>query len=332
MQIYRDKDLKVNVWRGATVAVLGYGNQGHAHAQNLRDSGARVVVGARPDGEAWRRAAADGFTCLPLAEAVADAECVALLLPDEAQGAVFDDAIAPNLAAGATLVFAHGFSIAFGAVEVPAGHDVVLVAPKGQGHYLRKQYVARKGLPCLLAVAVDASGDALQRALSYAQQLGCLGAGAIATTFREEAVTDLFGEQAVLCGGVPALVVAAYDTMVESGYRPEVAYIECLHELKIITDLMHRGGISHMRRRISRTAAWGSFQTGPKIVTDDTRQQLREVLASIESGEFADGWRKEAAAGQKHLNDNIKSEALHGIETAGRAVRGLMPHLEEDDQ
>jgi ketol-acid reductoisomerase len=331
MQIYRDKDLKVNVWRDARVAVLGYGNQGHAHAMNLRDSGAGVVVGARPDGEGWRRARAEGFTCLPVAEAVDKADCIAVLLPDEVQDRVFREEIAPNLAAGATLVFAHGFGVAFGAVAVPEGHDVVLVAPKGQGHYLRKQYTEGKGLPCLLAVEVDASGEGLERALSYAQMLGCLGAGAIETTFREEAITDLFGEQAVLCGGVPALVVAAYETLVGAGYRPEVAYIECLHELKIITDLMHRGGISYMRRRISHTAAWGSFQTGPKVVTDDTRQRLREVLTSIENGEFADGWSAETAQGQKHLKENIDSESAHDIETAGRAVRGLMPYLEEDD-
>lgn len=332
MQIYRENHVERNLWQGARVAVLGYGNQGHAHAMNLRDSGGRVVVGARRGGDGWQRAEADGFECRPPGKAVEDADCVVVLLPDENHADVFAAEIGPNLADGASLVFAHGFSIAFGAVEPPAGHDVLLVAPKGQGHYLRKQFEEGRGLPCMIAVEVDASGAALQRALSYAQMLGCLRAGAIETTFREEAVTDLFGEQAVLCGGVPALVVAAYETLVEAGYRPEVAYIECLHELKIITDLMHRGGINHMRRRISRTAAWGSFLTGAKIVTPATRTALREVLASIESGEFARGWREEAEAGHKKLESYIENEAAHGVEAAGRKVRGLMPYLKEDDQ
>lgn len=332
MQIYTEKDLKTNVVRGARTAVLGFGNQGHAHALNLRDSGASVVVGTREGGDGWKAARAAGFECASVADAVRDANFVAVLLPDEVQGVVFDAEIAPNLETGAALIFGHGFSIAFGAVKPPVGHDVILVAPKGQGHYLRKIYTQGRSLPCLLAVEVDASGSALHRALSYAQMIGCLGVGAIATSFREEAVTDLFGEQAVLCGGVPALVVAAYDTLVEAGYRPEVAYIECLHELKIITDLMHRGGIDHMRRRISRTAAWGSMLTGATLVSDDTQKQLRDVLASIESGEFAEGWLAEARAGQKRLRAYMDKEAKHDIEAAGKAVRDLMPYLKEENQ
>jgi ketol-acid reductoisomerase len=329
MQIYQEKDLQSNRLQGTRTAVLGYGNQGHAHALNLRDSGIDVVVGARSGGSGWARAEADGFPCRTVAEAVSEAGCVAVLLPDEVQPAVFDSDIAPNLRSGATIVFAHGFGLAFGAVKPPGGYDVVLVAPKGQGHYVRKSYEAGLGLPCMLAVEVDASGEALQTALSYAQSLGCLSAGALATTCREEAVTDLFGEQAVLCGGVPALVTAAFDTLVEAGYSPEVAYIECLHELKIITDLMYAGGIHHMRERISRTAAWGSFMTGPKVVSSDTRERLRDVLRSIEEGDFARGWREEAEAGQKQLNAYIDSEAGHAIEAAGRTVRNLMPHLKE---
>jgi ketol-acid reductoisomerase len=265
-----------------------------------------------------------------VADAVAGADVVAILLPDEIQSEVFAAEISPNLAPGAALVFAHGFTIAFGAITPPAGHDVILVAPKGQGHYLRKLYTEGHSLPCLLAVEVDASGSARDKALSYAQMVGCLGSAAIETTFREEAVTDLFGEQAVLCGGVPALVVAAFETLVEAGYTPEVAYIECLHELKIITDLMHTGGINHMRRRISRTAAWGGALTGQKIVCDDTRAKLREVLKSIESGEFAAGWREESRAGQKNLNEYVDKEARHDVESAGRRVRKLMPYLKEE--
>jgi ketol-acid reductoisomerase len=331
MRVYGKTDLKANLLRGSRIAVLGYGNQGHAHAQNLRDSGADVLVGARERGSARERAVADGFECRSVAAAAAAADTVVVLLPDEVQGEVFVSDIAANLRTGAALVFAHGFGIAFGAVEPPPGHDVVLVAPKGQGHYLRKLYLEGKGLPCLLGVETDASGAALDKALSYAQWLGCLGAGAIETTFREEAITDLFGEQAVLCGGVPALVVAAFETLVEAGYSPEVAYIECMHELKIITDLMHSGGIHHMRSRISRTAAWGSFQTGPAVVSDDTKSELRRVLSSIENGDFARGWMNEATTGQKNLNDSIEKEAELDIETAGRSVRSLMPYLKEED-
>jgi ketol-acid reductoisomerase len=331
MRVFGENDLQANALRGVRTAVLGYGNQGHAHAQNLRDSGADVVVGAREGGSGSERALADGFECRSIAVATAEADAVAVLLPDEAQGEIFAADIAPNLRAGAALVFAHGFGIAFGVVKPPPGHDVVLVAPKGQGHYLRKLYVQGNGLPCLLGVEADASGMALNKALSYAQMLGCLGAGAIETTFREEAITDLFGEQAVLCGGVPALVVAAFETLVEAGYSPEVAYIECMHELKIITDLMHSGGIHHMRSRISRTAAWGSVETGPAIVSDETKSQLRQTLHSIENGDFARGWIAEAKTGQKNLNDSIEKEAALDIETAGRAVRNLMPYLKEDN-
>jgi ketol-acid reductoisomerase len=229
---------------------------------------------------------------------------------------------------GATIVFPHGFTVAFGLIKLPAGHDVVLVAPKGQGHYLRKMFMESRSLPCLVGVEQDASGHALDKALSYASLIGCLSAGAIWTTCREEAITDLFGEQVVLCGGVPALVKAAFDTLVEHGYAPEVAYLECLHELKIITDLMHDGGIHYMRERISRTAAWGSFVTAPRMVTDATRKEMASVLAEVESGEFARQWMKESAGGQKHLRKHMNEEAQHESERAGRRVRALMPYLD----
>lgn len=331
MEIFREKDLEKNVIKGATVAVLGYGNQGHAHALNLRDSGVDVIVGARRGGSGWSRAEADGFEPREIGEATAAADFVANLLPDEVQADVYASDIAPNLRDGAALFFAHGFTIAFGAIAAPAGHDVILVAPKGQGHYLRRQYKQPGGLPCLVAVERDVSGTGLQKALSYAQLLGCLQAGAIRTTFRSEAVTDLFGEQVVLCGGVPALVKAAFDTLVARGYEPEVAYLECLHELKIITDLMYSGGVSHMRRRISHTAAWGSFEAEKEIDTHALRRSLTEILDRIESGEFAAGWLGEAETGQKRLSEEIENESKHPIEKAGRDVRALMPDLEEDN-
>ncbi len=324
MKVYSEADLGMNVLRDVPVAVLGFGNQGHAHALNLRDSGARVIVGARVGGAGWNAAAREEFEPREMAEAASAADVVAVLLPDESQAELFRDVIAPVLKPGAALVFAHGFSVAFGGVNVPSGHDAILVAPKGQGHALRRAYVEGHALPSLVAVERDASGHAKEKMLSYAALVGCLKAGAIETTFREEAVTDMFGEQAVLCGGVPGLVKAAFETLVARGYSPEVAYIECLHELKIITDLMVTGGIAGMRERISRTAAWGSYQSGPRVVTPETRKALEAVLDDIESGRFAKEWLAEAAAGEKNLNARQREEATHEIERAGRAVRELL--------
>jgi ketol-acid reductoisomerase len=331
MKVYRKKDLERNVLEGARVAVLGYGNQGHAHAMNLRDSGVDVIVGTRENGDGWRRAVDDGFAPVAIAEAVRSADYVVVLLPDEAQGPLYKEEIHPHLKPEAALVFAHGFTIAFGVVEPPEGHDVLLVAPKGQGHYVRKLYREGKGLPGLIAVEADASGLARDKVISYADALGCLRAGAIETTFREEAVTDLFGEQTVLCGGVPALVKAAFETLVNRGYRPEIAYLECLHELKIITDLMHKNGISRMRDKISRTAAWGGYLAEKEMVTDEVRSRMASILDDIESGVFAGGWQDEAAEGQPRLGAFAEREAEHPIEQAGRAVRDLMPYLEEDE-
>jgi ketol-acid reductoisomerase len=328
MKIYRDADLGKNLLKSSTVAILGYGNQGHAHALNLRDCGVATVVGTRRGGTGWQDAARGGFDSVGIAAATAQADVVVMMLPDESQGTIFEEEIAPALRPGATIVFPHGFTVAFGLIDLPAGHDVVLVAPKAQGHYLRKMFMESQSVPCLVGVEQDASGQALEKALSYAAMIGCLSAGAIWTTFREEAVTDLFGEQTVLCGGVPALVRAAFDTLVENGYSPEVAYLECLHELKIITDLMHEGGPHFMRERISRTAAWGSFTAGDRIVTDQTRKEMAAVLKDIEGGEFAKQWMKEAAGGQKKLRRLIGEEARHELERAGRKVRALMPYLD----
>lgn len=332
MKVYTGIDLRTNLVRGARVAVVGYGTQGHAHALNLRESGACVVVGARPGGEGWRRAETDGFRPVTVAEAVEGADYVAVLLPDETHRDTFAMEIAPRLAPGAALVFAHGFSVAFGLVEGPNTNDVLLVAPKAQGHYLRKAFLDRTGVSCLVAVEKNVSGAALDRALSYAECIGCLDAGAIETTFRDEAVTDLFGEQAVLCGGVPALVKAAFETLVERGYPPEVAYIECLHELKIITDLMAEGGVSYMRARISGTAAWGSFLAERRMVPEAVRSAMRSVLDEIESGVFAQGWQKEASSGSPRLKEFAAEESKHAIESAGKDARTIMQRRKEENR
>jgi len=330
MRIYRENELGSNLLKNATVAILGYGNQGHAHALNLRDSGIDVIVGTRRGGTGWEEAARGGFNSVSLSEATGRADVVVMMLPDEVQGQLFRDEIAPNLRAGTTIIFPHGFAVAFDFIEVPEGHDVVLVAPKGQGHHVRKVFMDAQGLPCLVGVANDASGHALQKALSYASLIGCLRAGALETTFREEAVTDLFGEQVVLCGGVPELVKAAFDTLVERGYASEVAYLECLHELKIIADLMYEGGLHYMRDRISRTAAWGSFSGGRRVIDSAVRKTISDILDRIESGAFAREWMKEADAGQRQLDLFIQEEARHPMEPAGRRVRSLMPHLSGD--
>ena len=322
MKVYGVDDLAHNVIDG-TVAVLGFGNQGHAHALNLRDSGARVMVGARAHGSGWNAAQTAGFDTRSIAEAAAAADLVAMLLPDEVQTEVFVTEVAPALKRDAALVFAHGFPVAFGGIEAAKSHDVVLVAPKGQGHFLRREYQAGRSVPCMLAVGHDAGGRALEVALSYASLIGCLQAGAIATTFREEAITDMFGEQAVLCGGVPELVKAAFETLVARGYSPAVAYIECLQELKIIADLMYEGGLHDMRERISKTAAWGSFESGPRIVGDGTRRTLHAILDELESGEFARKWLAEARAGQTQLALRMHAEETHDIERAGGTVRAL---------
>lgn len=330
MKIYTEEDLDKNLLKKSTVAILGFGNQGHAHALNLRDNGITTVVGTRRGGTGWEQAAKAGFDSVGISEATAQADAVVILLPDEVHGTVFREEVKPALKPGSAIVFPHGFTVAFGIVEPPPGHDVVLVAPKGQGHFLRKMFMASQGLPCLVGVEQDVSGEALQKALSYAALIGCLSAGAVETTFREEAVTDLFGEQAVLCGGVPELVKAAFETLVGSGFSPEVAYLECLHELKIIVDLMYQGGVHYMRDRISRTAAWGSMETGGKIITSQTRKTLDEILQRIQSGEFARRWMAEAESGQKNLKKQINGEAKHPIEKAGRRVRSLMPYLSEE--
>jgi ketol-acid reductoisomerase len=334
--VYREDDGDLTLLRGRTLAVLGYGNQGHAHAQNLRDSlgpgDTRILVGARPDGESHRRAARDGFEVKPLGEAAAEADLVMILLPDEAQGPPLEREILPVLKEGATLAFGHGFSVAFRTFPVPEDRDVILVAPKGQGHSLRAAHVSGGGMASLLAVECDASGRAWETAKAYARAVGCLGAGGLATTFREEAITDLFGEQAVLCGGVPGLLKEAFEVMVDRGYQPEIAYIECLHELKLIVDLVHEGGLGYMRKLISPTAAWGGLTSGERVLGDGVRERLGAILDEIESGRFASEWLEEDRSGRRRLKERIAEEAALPVETVGAEVRARMPWLRAEKE
>jgi len=328
MKIYTEDDVHTNLLKGQKVAILGYGNQGRAHALNLRDSGMEVIVGTRRGGTGWHEAIRAGFESVSVSEATARADVVVMMLPDEVQGAVLVDEILGTLRPGATIVFPHGFAVAFGVVEPPADHDTVLVAPKAQGETVRAQFLDGAGVTCLVGIAHDATGRAMQKALSYASLVGCLACGAIETTFREEAVTDLFGEQVVLCGGVPDLVRAAFDELVSRGYAPEIAYLECLHELKIITDLMVDKGIAGMRSRISRTAAWGSLVSGERVVSRSVRRAISGVLDDIESGQFARGWIESSQHGASELESGMAAERNHPIERAGRHVRALLPDSE----
>jgi ketol-acid reductoisomerase len=289
-KIYYDSDASTEALRGKRIAVLGYGSQGRAHALNLRDSGHEVVVGLRKDSPSWAAAEGDGFTVASINEAVSDADLVAVLLPDQHQAKVYAESIEPNLRPGATLMFAHGFSIHYGQVRPPSDNDVVMIAPKAPGPLVRRTFEANKGTPALIAVHQDATGRATERALAYGRGLGCTRAGVIETTFAEETETDLFGEQAVLCGGTSRLIQAGFETLVEAGYQPEIAYFECLHELKLIVDLLYEGGFSHMRHAISDTAEYGDFTRGRKIVTDETTKAMQTILEDIRSGAFAREW------------------------------------------
>ncbi len=314
---------------GKRIVVAGYGNQGRPQALNLRDSGFDVRIAARSGGEGRKRALEDGFEVGGIAELARAADILMLLLPDEVHGMVFRDVIAPNLVRGSAICFAHGFSVAFGEIET-ADHDLLLVAPKGQGIRLREAYRRDSGLPCLLAVEQDVSGSARGKALAVAWGLGCLRVGAFETSFREEAVSDLFGEQAVLCGGVPALIKCAFEVLVEKGFSPEVAYFECFHELKIIVDLFERYGLSGMRDMISGTAAYGSMKFGEGIISEATRRMMEELFDRIDSGEFARIWLEEARSGAKGLDALIERERDLEIERVGKKIRRLFPEERED--
>ena len=329
VRVYYDADADRRRLATRTFAIIGYGSQGHAHALNLRDSGARVVVGLRPGGRSADAARAAGLDVRPVAAAAADADVVMLLVPDQDTRAVYEAGVAPALGPGKTLMFAHGFNIHYGEIAPPAGVDVSMVAPKSPGHLVRSEYEAGRGVPALVAIHQDASGHALADALAYASGIGCTRAGVIETSFREETETDLFGEQAVLCGGVTALVKAGFETLTAAGYRPEMAYFECLHELKLIVDLMYRGGMQFMRYSISDTAEYGDYTRGPRVITDETRAEMRRILEEIRNGSFAREWLAENRAGRPEFERLRQADRDHEIEQVGKVLRAMMPWSQE---
>jgi ketol-acid reductoisomerase len=325
--VYYEKDADPSLIAGRRVAVIGYGSQGHAHALNLKDSGVDVRVGLRDGSSSSAKAAAAGLRVTNIATAVAESDLIMILLPDTEQRDVYESQIAPNLNDGDALFFAHGFNIRFGQINPPAGVDVAMVAPKGPGHLVRRTYDEGGGVPCLIAVSQDASGKARDLALSYASAIGGARAGVLETTFEEETETDLFGEQVVLCGGVTALVRAGFETLVEAGYQPESAYFECLHELKLIVDLMYEEGISGMRYSISDTAEYGDVSRGPRIINADTKAEMRKILDEIRSGAFATEWINESRSGRANFHRLVKEGEAHQIEQVGKELRGMMPWI-----
>jgi ketol-acid reductoisomerase len=329
VKIYYDSDADLGVLAGKKVAIIGYGSQGHAQAQNLRDSGVDVIVGQRKGGPNYDLAKEHGFEPVSAAEAAENAQVVQMLTPDHVQAKLYHEDVATHMTKGKTLVFSHGFNIHFGQIQ-PAPHiDVVMVAPKGPGHLVRSEYEKGAGVPSLVAIHQDATGSALETALAYAKGLGATRAGVIETTFAEETETDLFGEQSVLCGGVSELVKAGFDTLVEAGYQPEIAYFECLHELKLIVDLFYQGGISYMRYSVSDTAEYGDYSRGTRIITEETRETMREILAEVQSGEFAREWILENQAGRPVFNALRRAEKEHPIEEVGAKLRAMMPWLKK---
>jgi ketol-acid reductoisomerase len=329
VKIYYDSDADLGVLKGKKVAIIGYGSQGHAQAQNLRDSGVDVIVGQRKGGPNYDLAREHGFEPVSAAEAAENAQVVQMLTPDHIQAKLYDGDVAPHMTEGKTLVFSHGFNIHFGQIQPAPFIDVVMVAPKGPGHLVRSEYEKGAGVPSLVAIHQDATGRALETALAYAKGLGATRAGVIETTFEEETETDLFGEQAVLCGGVSELVKAGFDTLVEAGYQPEIAYFECLHELKLIVDLFYQGGISYMRYSVSDTAEYGDYSRGIRIITEETRETMREILAEVQSGEFAREWILENQAGRPVFNALRRAEREHPIEEVGAKLRAMMPWLKK---
>lgn len=329
--MFYDDDADLGLLSGKTVAIIGYGSQGHAHALNLRDSGVSVVVGLRDGSPSAEKARQENLQVMSPAEAAAAGDLVMILAPDELQAAIYRDHIAPGLSPGDTLLFAHGFSIHFGQIVPPAGVDVVMCAPKGPGHLVRRTYAEGAGTPGLVAVAQDAGGSALATALAYAKGIGCTRAGVIETTFGEETETDLFGEQVVLCGGLSELVRAGFDTLVEAGYNPDLAYFECLHELKLIVDLIYEKGIAGMRYSISNTAEYGDLSRGSRIITDETRAEMKRVLAEIQNGQFAKEWLLENQVGRPTFNAIARRQGDHQIEVVGRRLRSMMSWIDDSE-
>jgi ketol-acid reductoisomerase len=327
MKVYYDKDADLSLVKGKKVAVIGYGSQGHAHAQNLTDSGVKVTIGLRKGGASWKKAEAAGFAVKDVADAVKDADIVMILLPDENHAQVYAEAIGPNMKQGAALAFAHGFNIHYGFIQPRADLDVIMIAPKAPGHTVRSTYKAGGGVPMLVAIHKDASGMARDLALSYAAAIGGGKAGIIETNFREETETDLFGEQTVLCGGLVELIKAGYETLTEAGYAPEMAYFECLHEVKLIVDLIYEGGIANMNYSISNNAEYGEYVTGPKIVTDSTKLAMRQALRDIQTGEYAKNFMLENRAGAPTLMARRRLVSQHPIEQVGERLRAMMPWI-----
>ncbi|HVB40845.1 MAG TPA: ketol-acid reductoisomerase [Terriglobales bacterium] len=328
MKVFYDKDADLSQVRGLRVAVLGYGSQGSAQSRNLRDSGCNVVIGLRPGSPSAERAKADGFQVLPTAEAVAASDLVMMLVPDEKAPKIYQESVGPNLKPGAFLAFSHGFGVHFKYIQPPANINVFLVAPKSPGHLVRTEYERGAGVPCLLAVEQDPSGTTRAVGMAYASAIGGGRAGIIETTFREETETDLFGEQAVLCGGVSALIQAGYETLVEAGYAPEMAYFECLHEMKLIVDLFYKGGISNMRHEVSNTAQYGDLTRGPRLITPEVRATMKQVLNEIQSGAFAREWMGDHDSGGKKFRELAEKGDQHPIEAVGRKLRAMMPFLQ----
>ena len=328
-RMYYDADANLDLLNGKTVAIIGYGSQGHAHALNLKDSGVNVIVGLYEGSRSIAKAEAEGLTVKPVADAAAAADLIMILLPDEVQKSIYESEIKPNLSDGNILAFAHGFNIHFGQVVPPENVDVVMVAPKGPGHLVRRTYTQGEGVPCLFAVYQDATGQARDRAMAYAKGVGGTRAGILETTFREETETDLFGEQVVLCGGLSALIKSGFETLVNAGYQPELAYFECLHEVKLIVDLIVEGGLANMRDSISNTAEYGDLTRGPRIITDETRAEMRQVLKEIQTGQFAREFVLENTAGKPGFTAMRRREAEHPIEQVGTDLRAMFSWLKK---
>ncbi|MCA0251410.1 MAG: ketol-acid reductoisomerase [Actinobacteria bacterium] len=330
-EMFYDSDADLSVIQGRNVAVIGYGSQGHAHALSLRDSGVDVRVGLREGSKSWAKAEAEGLRVVPVAQAAEEADLIMMLAPDQHQRHIYAESIAPNLVPGDALFFAHGFNIRFGYIQPPAGVDVCMVAPKGPGHLVRREYSEGRGVPVIVAVEKDESGHAWDLALSYAKAIGGLRAGGIKTTFTEETETDLFGEQAVLCGGASSLVQAGFEVLTEAGYQPEVAYFECLHELKLIVDLMYEGGIAKQRWSVSDTAEFGDYVSGPRVIDASVKERMKEVLADIQTGAFAKRFIDDQDAGAPEFKALRAAAEQHPIEATGRELRGLMAWVKSHD-
>ena len=328
-KMYYEKDANLGLMKGKTVAIIGYGSQGHAHALNLKESGVDVVVGLYQGSKSWKKAEEAGLKVMDSAEAVKAADFVMVLIPDEKQGKLYKESIEPNLTEGKSLLFAHGFNIHYGQIIPPTFVDVFMVAPKGPGHTVRSQYQEGKGVPCLIAVHQDASGKAKDYGLAYAAGIGGARAGVLETTFQEETETDLFGEQAVLCGGVSELIKAGFKTLVDAGYQPESAYFECMHEMKLIVDLMNEGGLSFMRYSISDTAEYGDYVSGKRVITDESRQGMKEILSEIQDGTFARNWLVENQVNRPYFNAKRRQEKTLQIETVGEELRKMMPWVKK---